>query len=36
MSYSVPATDVNMDEVHDLFEANLFGVMRMVQEFSPL
>ncbi|KAJ7858694.1 NAD(P)-binding protein [Mycena olivaceomarginata] len=35
-SYSVPATDVNIDEVKDMFEVNVFGVMRMVQEFAPL
>ncbi|KAJ7353124.1 NAD(P)-binding protein [Mycena albidolilacea] len=35
-SYSVPATDVNIGEVKDMFEVNVFGVMRMVQEFAPL
>ncbi|KAJ7938472.1 NAD(P)-binding protein [Mycena leptocephala] len=35
-SYSVPATDINIDEVKGMFEVNLFGVMRMVQEFAPL
>ncbi|KAJ7852975.1 NAD(P)-binding protein [Mycena leptocephala] len=34
--YSVPATDINIDEVKGMFEVNLFGVMRMVQEFAPL
>ncbi|KAJ7153456.1 NAD(P)-binding protein [Mycena crocata] len=34
--YSVPATDVNIDDVKAMFEVNLFGVMRMVQEFAPL
>ncbi|KAJ7454966.1 NAD(P)-binding protein [Mycena galericulata] len=34
--YSVPATDVDIDEVKDVFEVNVFGVMRMVQEFAPL
>ncbi|KAJ6463548.1 NAD(P)-binding protein [Mycena sanguinolenta] len=31
-----PATDVNIDEVKGMFEVNIFGVMRMVQEFAPL
>ncbi|KAJ7054717.1 NAD(P)-binding protein [Mycena amicta] len=35
-SCTVPATDVKMNDVHDVFEINLFGVMRMVQEFIPL
>ncbi|KAJ7756343.1 NAD(P)-binding protein [Mycena metata] len=35
-SYSVPATDIDIDEVKAMFEVNLFGVMRMVQEFAPL
>ncbi|KAF8192803.1 NAD(P)-binding protein [Mycena galopus ATCC 62051] len=34
--YSVPATDIDIDEVKGMFEVNLFGVMRMVQEFAPL
>ncbi|KAJ7459513.1 NAD(P)-binding protein [Mycena galericulata] len=33
---TVPATDVDIDEVKDVFEVNVFGVMRMVQEFAPL
>ncbi|KAJ7146208.1 NAD(P)-binding protein [Mycena epipterygia] len=33
---SLPATDLNIDEVKALFEVNLFGIMRMVQEFAPL
>ncbi|KAJ6554473.1 NAD(P)-binding protein [Mycena capillaripes] len=35
-SYSVPATDIDVDHVKGMFEVNLFGVMRMVQEFAPL
>ncbi|KAJ7607360.1 NAD(P)-binding protein [Roridomyces roridus] len=34
--YSVPATDVDMDEVKAVFDVNVFGVMSMVQEFAPL
>ncbi|KAJ6492916.1 NAD(P)-binding protein, partial [Mycena vitilis] len=34
--YSVPATDIDIDHVKGLFDVNLFGVMRMVQEFVPL
>ncbi|KAJ7092464.1 NAD(P)-binding protein [Mycena belliarum] len=33
---SLPATDCDIDEVKEMFEVNLFGVMRMVQEFSSL
>ncbi|KAK7055539.1 Arabinanase/levansucrase/invertase superfamily protein [Favolaschia claudopus] len=35
-SYSVPATDVDIEEVQAMFDINIFGVMRMVQEFTPL
>ncbi|KAJ6578783.1 NAD(P)-binding protein [Mycena vulgaris] len=35
-SHSLPATDFNLDEVKDMFEVNIFGVMRMVQEFAAL
>ncbi|KAK4508142.1 hypothetical protein PRZ48_001880 [Zasmidium cellare] len=35
-NYTVPALDVEIEEVRALFEANLFGVMRMCQAFSPL
>ncbi|KAJ7457029.1 NAD-P-binding protein [Mycena latifolia] len=34
--HSLPATDFDIDEVKGVFEVNLFGVMRMVQEFVPL
>ncbi len=32
----MPATDIDMDEVRNIFETNVFGVMAMVQAFSPL
>lgn len=35
-NYTVPATDYDFDEVEDLFRANVFGVMRMCKEFTPL
>jgi len=35
-NYTVPALDIDNEEVHDLFEANVFGVMRMCQTFIPL
>lgn len=35
-NYTVPALDVEMDEIRETFEANLFGVMRMCQAFAPL
>lgn len=35
-NYTVPALDVEMDEVKDMFEINVFAVMRMCQEFAPL
>lgn len=35
-NYTVPALDVEMDEIRETFEANLFGVMRMCQVFAPL
>ncbi|KAJ7699302.1 NAD(P)-binding protein [Mycena rosella] len=34
--HSLPATDFDLDEVKEMFEVNVFGVMRMVQEFVPL
>ncbi|KAJ7607467.1 NAD-P-binding protein [Roridomyces roridus] len=33
---SVPATDLDLDDVKTVYEANVFGPMRMVQEFAPL
>ncbi|KAL6720041.1 NADPH-dependent 1-acyl dihydroxyacetone phosphate reductase [Lecanora helva] len=35
-NYTIPALDVDFDEVQDLFEVNVFSVMRMCQTFSPL
>lgn len=35
-NYTVPALDVNVDEVKSMFEANVFGVMRMCQTFAPM
>ncbi|KAK5133011.1 hypothetical protein LTR08_008298 [Meristemomyces frigidus] len=35
-NYTVPALDVDLDEVRDTFETNLFAVMRMCQAFAPL
>ncbi|KAJ3456028.1 hypothetical protein MRS44_016051 [Fusarium solani] len=36
LTYTVPATDINMDEIRQTFEANVFGIMAMVQAFAPL
>jgi len=35
-NYTVPALDVDFDEVRLTFEVNVFAVMRMCQEFAPL
>ncbi len=35
-NYTVPALDVEFDEVEQTFRTNLFGVMRMCQAFAPL
>ncbi|OCL14686.1 NAD(P)-binding protein [Glonium stellatum] len=35
-NYTVPALDVDFDEVRATFEVNVFAVMRMCQEFAPL
>ncbi|KAK4634751.1 Short-chain dehydrogenase RED1 [Fulvia fulva] len=35
-NYTVPALDVEMEEIRQTFEANLFGVMAMCQAFAPL
>lgn len=35
-SYTVPALDVDFEEVQQTFEVNLFAVMRIVQTFAPL
>ena len=34
--YTMPAVDVDFQEVYATFEANFFGVMRMCQTFAPL
>jgi 1-acylglycerone phosphate reductase len=34
--YTVPALDVDIDEVRRTFETNLFSVMRITKEFMPL
>lgn len=35
-SYCVPALDVDFSEVQSVFDTNLFAVMRIIQQFSPL
>jgi 1-acylglycerone phosphate reductase len=35
-NYVVPALDYEEDELHELFQANVFSVMRMCREFVPL
>ncbi|KAH6686887.1 short chain dehydrogenase [Plectosphaerella plurivora] len=35
LTHTVPATDIDMDEVRKTFETNVFGVMAMVQAFTP-
>jgi len=35
-NYTMPALNLEIDEVRDLFETNLYGVMRMCQAFAPL
>ena len=35
-NYVVPALDYDTDELHELFEANVFSVMHMCREFTPL
>lgn len=34
--YTIPALDVDFDEVQQTFEVNLFAVMRICQAFAPL
>jgi 1-acylglycerone phosphate reductase len=36
INYTVPALDINLPEVRDVFETNVFGVMRLCQVFAPL
>lgn len=35
-NYVVPALDYDEDELHELFQANLFSVMKMCSTFAPL
>ncbi len=35
-NYTVPALDVEMDEIKETFETNVYSVMRMCQMFAPL
>ncbi|TFY66109.1 hypothetical protein EVG20_g4977 [Dentipellis fragilis] len=36
VAYTIPATDINIDEAKKLFDVNLFGTMAMVEEFVHL
>lgn len=35
-NYTVPGVEIDLEEVRGLFETNVFAVMRMCQEFTPL
>lgn len=35
-NYTVPALNVEIDEIRETFETNLFAVMRMCQAFAPM
>jgi len=35
-NYTVPATDLDIDEVRETFETNVYAIMRMCQTFAPL
>ncbi|KXT06205.1 hypothetical protein AC578_1392 [Pseudocercospora eumusae] len=35
-NYTVPATDIELSEVRETFETNVFAVMRMCQIFTPM
>ncbi|KAF7189723.1 Short-chain dehydrogenase RED1 [Pseudocercospora fuligena] len=35
-NYTVPATDIELSEVRETFETNLFAVMRLCQIFTPM
>jgi len=35
-NYTVPALDVDMHEVHETFQANVFSVIQMCQAFAPM
>jgi len=36
VNYTVPALDIELPGVRDVFETNVFGVMRLCQVFAPL
>ncbi|KAL7266361.1 NADPH-dependent 1-acyl dihydroxyacetone phosphate reductase [Rhizina undulata] len=36
ISYTMPATDLEIDTVKELFDVNVFGVMRMVKAFADV
>ena len=36
INYTVPALDIDLPGVRDVFETNVFGVMRLCQVFAPL
>ncbi|KAH7130976.1 short chain dehydrogenase [Dactylonectria macrodidyma] len=36
VSHTIPAIDIDMDDVRNTFETNVFGVMAMVKTFAPL
>lgn len=35
-NYTVPALDLDLDEVEETFKTNVYSVMRMCKEFAPL
>lgn len=35
-NYTVPALDIDYSEVEEVFKVNVFAVMKMVKEFTPL
>ena len=35
-NYTVPALDIDLKEVREMYESNVFAVMRMCQVFAPL
>ncbi|THY81900.1 hypothetical protein D6C93_09392 [Aureobasidium pullulans] len=36
INYVMPALDIDINTLHQVFDINLFGVVRMVQAFTPL
>jgi 1-acylglycerone phosphate reductase len=36
MAYGAPSTDIDIGRVQQMFDANVFGVMRTCQAFAPL